>query len=69
MGNAGLREFFQEGIEKNQLRDDVELRLLMQTASGCITSAVKLKEAGVVELSEKEIKQVTEMAWNSIRKN
>ena len=64
---AGLRDFFQKGIDEDHLRNDVELRLLMQTASGCITSAVKLKEMGAIELSE--IKQVTEMAWDCVRKH
>lgn len=66
---AGLIEFFQKGIDDGYLRDDVELRLLMQTASGCITSAVKLKEKEAIELSEKEIKQVTGMAWDCIKKH
>lgn len=66
---AGLRDFYKKGIEEGHLRDDVKLSLLMQTASSCVTSAVKLKESGVIELSEKEINQVIEMAWDSIKKH
>lgn len=57
---AELRDFIQKGIEDGHLRDDVDLRLLIQTAFGCITSAVKLRENSNMDLSEKEIKQVIE---------
>ncbi|MDA0177539.1 TetR/AcrR family transcriptional regulator [Mesoflavibacter profundi] len=63
-----VKDFFLKGIEEGYLKD-AQLRHLMLTTAGCITSTIKLKEKNAIEITNDVINQTMEMAWDCVRKH
>ncbi len=63
---TNVRDFMLAGILNKDLKD-VNLRLIMQISFGTAVSAVRLKSKNELPMTEKQIQDAVEIAWDSVK--
>ncbi len=63
---ANVRDFMLAGILNKDLRN-VDLRLLMQISFGTAVSAVRLKSKNELPMTEKQLQDAVDIAWDSVK--
>jgi len=61
-----IRDFMLAGILSKELRD-VDLRLIMQISFGTAVSAVRLKSKNELPMTEKQVQDAVDIAWDSVK--
>jgi len=63
---TNVRDFMLAGILSKDLRD-VNLRLIMQVSFGTAVSAVRLKSKNELPMTERQIQDAVDIAWDSVK--
>ena len=61
-----IRDFFLGGIKDEKLKN-MHVRLIIQLAYGNVISAVRLKVKNELSMNKKELEQVMEASWDTIK--